>query len=399
MLRIGIIGGGIGGTSAALQLGRTGFEVDVFEKTRDLTEVGAGINISPNAATLLHRLGLKSQLSAMGVIPRAWHQRRWKSGETLQWSDLATPVEDAFGAPQYQMHRADVLGLLSSRISPDRLHRGTELVALEQSDEAATAVFRDGERRTFDLLVGADGIHSRTREMLFGPAQPVFKNCIAYRGLIPSERIAHLSIPVEAQIWLGPGRHFVHYYVRNGTLLNFVANVDRGDWSEESWSKPGDIHVLRREFGDWHFHIRSITEAVTETFILALHDRQPLEKWSRGRVTLLGDACHPMEPHVAQGAAQAIEDGATLSACLAASPSDVPGALRRYEALRLPRTARIQQLADVNRHTFHLPDGPAQRDRDAALARDEIGFAISRIGWIYGHDAGEIGPEKTENPV
>jgi salicylate hydroxylase len=330
----------------------------------------------------------------MGVIPRAWHQRSWETGETLQWSDLATPVEEAFGAPQYQMHRADVLGLLSYQIPPGRLHTGMELVELEQSHEAATAVFRDGKRRTFDLLVGADGIHSRTREMLFGPAQPVFKKCLAYRGLIPSEQVAHLSIPVEAQIWLGPGRHFVHYYVRNGTLLNFVANVDRGEWSEESWTKPGDIHDLRREFGDWHFQIRSITEAVTETFILALHDRQPLERWSRGRVTLLGDACHPMEPHVAQGAAQAIEDGATLSACLAASPSDVPGALGRYEALRLPRTARIQRLADVNRQTFHLPDGPEQRNRDSALARDEIGFAISRIGWLYGHDAGEIGFEK-----
>lgn len=390
MLHIGIIGGGIGGVSAALILSRAGFRVDVFEKTRQLSEVGAGINISPNASRILHSLGLRTRLQSMGVMPEAWHQRRWDDGTTLQWSPLAEPIEEAFGAPQYQMHRSDVLTLLSSQLDARHLHTGHELVGLSHGDRNATVIFADGTQRTFDLVIGADGIHSRTRELLFGPSEPIFKNCIAYRGLIPRERIEALRIPVEAQIWLGPGRHFVHYYVRDGALLNFVANVDRADWRAESWTQAGDVEELRGEFAGWHPQVRGIVATVAETFTLALHDRKPLPRWSKGRVTLLGDACHPMEPHLAQGAAQAIEDGATLAVCLQEAPHDIIAALGKYERLRLPRTARIQGMADQNRRLFHLPDGAEQRRRDDALNSNQAGFAISRIGWLYGHDAREI---------
>lgn len=387
--KISIIGGGIGGTSAALALLDAGFEVQIFEKSSFQREVGAGIQISPNASRILIKLGLGNDLENMGVRPEAWHQRRWEDGRTLLRTPLAGTMEDAFGAPHYQMHRADVLGTLGSHLPDGVLKTEKSLVGLTPIGEGVEMKFADGTTASADVVVGADGIHSKTREILFGPNRANFKNCIAFRGLIPRERIAHLDIPVEAQIWMGPGRHFVHYYVRRGELFNFVANVEMDEWKEESWTEPGDPHVVRQAYTGWHPQIQSILEAVEETFVLALHDRKPLKRWSKGRVTLLGDACHPMEPHVAQGAAQAIEDGATLARCLF-DYDDAQTALERYEALRIPRTSRVQALADGNRKRFHMLDGREQQMRDAEMAKAVTDFSLANVAWLYGHDAFEI---------
>jgi salicylate hydroxylase len=276
--------------------------------------------------------------------------------------------------------------MLAAALPPGRLHMGRAFAGARDHGDRIEARFADGARVAADILVGADGIHSAVRQDLFGPAQPNFTGSACYRGLAPADRIAHLDIPLEAQVWMGPGRHFVHYYVRGGSLLNFVAVVDQGAWTAESWTDQGDINAAQAEFAGWHPQIQGILNAVDETFIWALFDRPPLPAWSRGRATLLGDACHPMVPFMAQGAAQAIEDGATLAACLTGAPDPVE-ALQTYEALRRPRTARVQGLAAGNKTRFHLPDGPDQIARDADMARNVTDWSLDNVAWLYGHDA------------
>ena len=245
--------------------------------------------------------------------------------------------------------------------------------------------FENGVGGDFDVLVGADGIHSVVRRILFGPEHPRFTGCIAYRGLVPAERLRDLGLEVTAQVWMGPGRHFVHYFVSGERSVNFVAVVEQDTWTRESWTHRGEVADALAAFEGWHPHVRTILGAVDETYTWALFDRAPLERWSAGRVTLLGDACHAMLPFMAQGAAQAIEDGAALAACL--TDADVPGALRRYETVRAPRVARIHAASASNKTRFHLADGPEQQARDAQMAEGSTDWSFSAVAWIYGHDA------------
>ena len=390
-LSIAVIGGGIGGATAALCLLKAGFDVHVHEQARELREVGAGIQVSPNASRVLHNLGLADKLAGLGVKPVAWHQRRWQDGRTLLRTPLAAAMEATFGSPHYQMHRADVLHTLVDAIPTDRLHVGHSLTGFIDHGDKVELRFQDGSRAHADVLVGADGIHSTVRQILFGPQQAHFTGCMCYRGLVPVRRIADLSIPVESQLWMGPGGHFIHYYVRNGDLLNFVAVVDQDTWTNESWTDRGDIADAIAAFAGWHPQVQGILHAVDETFVWALFDRLPMEHWSVGRVTLLGDSCHAMLPFMAQGAAQAIEDGATLAACLARYGREhVAEALRAYEARRLPRTSRVQSLAAGNKTRFHLPDGPEQIARDAEMAKDVTDWSPKSVAWLYGYDASRL---------
>jgi salicylate hydroxylase len=389
--RVGVVGAGIGGLSAALSLLAAGCDVHVYEQARALGEVGAGVQVSPNASRVLYGLGLADALACTAVRPPALHQRRWDDGRTLLRTPLGEPIEKRFGFPHYQMHRADLLAVLAAAIPAERLHLGHRLVTVDEDGDRVRAGFDGGVEEHLDVLVGADGIHSTVRGLVFGPERPRFTGCVAYRGLIPAERIRDLSIEVTTQIWMGPGGHFVHYYVSSGRLLNFVAVVERDDWARESWTERGDVAEARAAHHGWHPQVRALLAAVDETFVWALFDRPPLDRWSSGRVTLLGDACHPMLPFMAQGAAQAIEDGATLAACLAGG-DDPAGALRRYERLRLPRATRVQALSAGNKTRFHLPDGPDQRARDEAMAAGGTDFSFRAVEWIYDHDATAPGP-------
>jgi salicylate hydroxylase len=388
---VGVVGGGLGGLTAALALLRAGFDVHVYEQASTLHEVGAGIQVSPNASRVLHALGLADDLARTGVRPRAWHQRRWDDGRTLLRTPLADPLESRFGFPHYQMHRADLLAALASAVPPKRVHLGHRLEALDDDGTRVEARFANGATAEVDVLVGADGIHSTVRRILFGPEHPRFTGCVAYRGLVPAERLADLGLDVEASIWMGPGGHFVHYYVSGGRLVNFVAIVERDSWTRESWTDRGELADALAAYEGWHPQLHTILGAVDETFIWALFDRTPLEHWSAGRITLLGDACHAMLPFMAQGAAQAIEDGATLAASLRAADGDVAGALRRYEGLRIPRATRIQALSTHNKRRWHLPDGPLQQARDAEMAAGATDFSFDAVAWIYEHDAAAAG--------
>ena len=388
-MKIAIIGGGIGGLSAALHLLKAGLDVHVYEQAASIGEIGAGIQISPNASRLLIRLGLKPALDRAGVRPLAIHQRRWDDGRTLQRAPLGAEVEAAFGAPYYHLHRGDLAELLGAAVPAERLHLSHRLVGLEPKGERIVARFENGVSIEPDLLVGADGIHSQVRHLTFGPEKPRFTGCVAWRGLVPAERINHLGIEVASHNWMGPDGHCVHYWVAAGRLMNVVCVVEHGTWTSKSWTDKGDVAEVLARYDGWHPIVRGLIKAFPETFIWALHDRLSLPRWSDGRVTLLGDACHPMLPMMAQGAAQSIEDGAAFAALLTAMPGDVPGALAHYEALRKPRATRLQEASATNRTRFHLPDGPEQQKRDEAMATSGD-RSIANIGWLYRHDASVV---------
>jgi salicylate hydroxylase len=384
---IAIIGGGIGGLAAAAVLLRAGLEVQVYEQARALGEVGAGINIGPNASRILNRLGMAEDLAKAGVRPVTFDQRRWDDGRMLLRAPLGDLVESTFGEPYYTLHRGDLHRVLAGAVPADRLHLGHRFTHLVDRGDKVEAHFDNGASIAVDAIVGADGIHSAVRYALFGPERPRFTGCVAYRGLVPAERLAHLHLERTTQIWMGPGRHFVHYFVAAGRLVNFVAVTEEDSWQKESWVDRGEVADAVAAFHGFHDQVRGIIRAADETYKWGLFDRSPLPRWSVGRVTLLGDSCHPMLPFMGQGAAQAIEDAATLKGCLLKFPDDVAAALRRYEELRLPRASRLQGMSAINKARFHLEDGTAQRERDAEMAAGATDWSFAAIAWLYEHDA------------
>jgi salicylate hydroxylase len=387
---IAVIGGGLGGLAAALSLHRAGFAVDVYEQAPELNEVGGGINMGPNAARILYRLGLGDALDREAVAPLGMHQRRWDDGRTLQKGPVNPLCSELYGAPHLTVHRADLQRLLGAGLPRERIHLGHCLTGLVDTGDRVEAEFANGNRATADIVVGADGIHSTVRAILMGAEDPQFAGCVAYRGLVPAERIADLGLERGNQSWLGPGAHLVHYFVSGGRLLNFVGWTEHDSWNREDWTDRATIDRALAAFEGWHPQIRRIISAADTCFIWALFDRDPLPRWSVGRVTLLGDACHPMYPFMAQGAAQAIEDGATLTTLLAAGgePAEV---LRRYEQIRLPRVTRLQQMSRANKIRYHLPDGPEQEARDAALVASRE-RAPETMRWLFGFDASVVEP-------
>jgi salicylate hydroxylase len=390
-IKVAIVGGGIGGLFAANALIRHGLRVAVYEQAPALSHIGGGINMGPNAARVLFRLGLRDGLLREGVCPISTHQRRWDDGRTLQRAPLNPRCEQLFGAPHITIHRADLLAVISSAFPVERIHLGHRLTGLADKGNRVEAWFDNGVCIAPDILVGADGIHSAVRAILFGEEAPQFAGCVAYRGLVPVERIADLGLELGSQSWVGPGAHLVHYFVSSGRLLNFVGWTEHDEWNREDWTDRATVARALAAFEDWHPQVRRIIGAADECFIWALFDRDPLPRWSVGRVTLQGDACHPMYPFMGQGAAQAIEDGAALAACLRQGADDPPAALARYERLRLPRVTRLQELSRANKLRFHMRDGPGQQARDAEWARagDRSPDALR---WLYEFDAGKIEP-------
>jgi salicylate hydroxylase len=386
-MRVIVIGGGIGGLTAALTLARSGLEVRVFEQASELREVGAGVQISPNASRILNRLGLEEPLRRFGVRPRATVIRRWDDGRVLARQPLAEACERDFGAPYYHFHRAELLDLLSVAVPRGVVHLDHRCVGLSQRADRVEVKFHNGATADADVVVGADGIHSTVREAILGPESPRFSGHVAYRGLVPAARVAHLGLEVVAGVWLGPGHHFVTYFVGAGArYLNWVA-VTPGEWRLESWTARGEVADALKEFDGWHPEVRAIIGSVDMTNRWALYDREPLARWTVGRVTLMGDAAHPMLPYMAQGAVQSIEDAAVLARCLELGDAHDPaGALRRYEETRKPRTSRCQEGSRRNGVMNHLGDGEEQRKRDANLAAAADAPLSRNSAWLYGHD-------------
>ena len=391
-IRIAVIGGGIGGLTTAISLLQAGFDVQVYEQSRLLSEVGAGINISPNASRILIRLGLGEECARVAFRSPFFHQRRWDDGRTLTKARLATDIEKEFGAPHMIFHRGELHSLLANAVPSERVHLAHRCVGVAQDGKTVRVKFENGTEIEADVLIAADGIFSAVRRALIGPERPRFA-CRAYRGLIPAEKVR--DIPPESTAFLGPGRHFIHYYVSAGRMLNFVGHVEQEDWISESWTEPGSVDDLRSAYAGWHPQVQRVIDAVDETFIWAVLDRPPISRWTYGRITMLGDACHPMIPFMGQGGAQAIEDAAAITACLLQCGDDVEAALKLYETVRLPRATQIQNGSWDNKTRFHMPDGPDQQARDAQMAKGMTDWSYKAVAWVYGHDAAVLDGPKT----
>ncbi|MEU6008148.1 FAD-dependent monooxygenase [Streptomyces sp. NPDC047453] len=382
--RVAVAGAGIAGLTFAAALHRAGIDCHLYEQAEHLTEVGAGVQVAPNATRLLHRLGLRDRLRSVAVAPQAIEMRRWDDGRLLQRTPLGNLCRRRFGVPYYAVHRADLHSSLLSLVPPDRVHLGARLDAVTQDADEARLHLSDGTTVTADLVVGADGIHSIAREHIVAD-RPQYSGQTIYRGLVPAERVPFLLTEPRVQLWFGPDQHCVCYPVSSGRQVSFGATVSASDWREESWSARGDVAQLAAAYAGWHPDVARLIGAAETVGRWALHDRESTDRLSSGRVTVIGDAAHPMLPFQAQGANQAIEDAVVLAACLAdAGPGGLSTALRRYERIRLPRTTLIQRRSRDNAKTFHLADGDAQRRRDTS-AQGSSG--LDRHEWLFGYDA------------
>jgi salicylate hydroxylase len=376
--RVAVAGAGIGGLAAACALSRAGFPVDVYEQAPRLREVGVGLHLAANGARILRRWGLADRLREVAVRPAAMEVRGWGDDRVLFRQPMGGDWEAAFGAPYCTLHRADLHRMLAGQVPSGRVRLGRRLASVTARPDAVRLGFADGTSATADVLVGADGVHSVVRGTLVPAESPVFSGTSAYRGVVPAERLP--GLPAESiLLWTGPAARLLCYPISGGRLLSFVAVVPGTGRTRESWSSPGDPAELAAVFQGWNPVVRALVEAVGETHHWALYDREPLERWSAGRITLLGDAAHPMLPHHGQGASQALEDAVVLAHALDAAPGDVPGALRRYEAVRRPHT-RLVQLGSRDGGSLRVrPDGPRQAARN-------VGEMVEDTSWIQRYD-------------
>jgi salicylate hydroxylase len=387
-LQIAIVGGGIGGLAAALFLRRAGLDAVVHEQAAELHPVGAGIVVAPNMVRLLRKLGVSESVPGFVRLEAAWEFRRWADGRVLSVQPMGDECERLYGAPCHVAHRADVMAVLQRALPDAQLRLDHRLVALAQDERGVALTFasRDGQQRQVaaDAVIGADGIHSAVRPAIGPQTGARFSGLCAFRCLVPAECAPEMALRPVQTLWLGPGRHVVHYPISGGQLVNVVAFVPAGDWRTESWTADGDIADLRAEFAGWDPRLRQLIGSATHTKRWAIFDREPLDQWTAGRISLLGDAAHAMLPFFAQGAAQAVEDAAVLAGCLAgASRASLPAALQRYEQLRRPRAGQVQRMSRGREVQNHLDDGPVQQARDAALASAE---PLRQSAWLYGHD-------------
>ena len=369
-----IAGGGIGGLTAALCLARLGNSVSVFEQSPVLGEVGAGLQLSPNCTRVLHDLGLEQPIRRSAFLPEGTQFRQWNNGKVIGESMLGASAVERYGFPYYHMHRQDLMSVLVEAVEEDsniELHTNQQIQGFAQNDEGVSLITGDTSYRG-DFLIGADGIHSVIRAGLWGEDKPRFTGNIAWRALVPVKRLPKDLILPMSTAWWGPGKHFVHYYVRSGELINCVCVVEKEGWEVESWTERGDYNELKSDFTGWHSDIQQLVDQADRDslFKWALYDRAPMHRWGKGRVTLLGDASHPMLPFMAQGAAMAIEDAAVLAGCLS-DRKDISMSLARYEDLRRGRTAGIQRGSRRNATIFHLSGVKAWlRNRALKFARD-----------------------------
>ncbi len=380
---IAIVGGGVGGITAAIALARKGIEVEVFEQAPAITQVGASLQLGPNATRLLDELGLLPALRTIGVRPDAVDFVRWDDGSLLLHTELGEAAEEYFGAPQLDFFRPDLHRVLVDALPPNVLRLGTRIARVEQGDDV-TLLTESGERVRADAVVAADGIRSPIRAQLVGGDDPVFSGTVVYRGVVPREDVIDLHPFGVNLYWLGPYRHGVAYWIAGGRLLAMNCAVQDAEWSRESWTLEAPPEEAAGAFEGWDPPLLERIRLVKVSLRGAVFVRRPLERWSFGRVTLLGDAAHAMEPFQAQGAAQAVEDAFVLAECVAAD-DDVVAAFRRYEQIRMARAEELQESSSTAANVFYLPDGPEQRARDARYATllDEQPFGTRQPIWEY----------------
>ncbi len=383
---VAVVGAGIGGLATAAALLRHGFTVRLHERAAQLSEIGAGIQLTPNAVKVLNALGCGPGLEEYGFRPHGITALDWRSGRMIFRKPLIGICRDRYGADYFHIHRADLHRILRALV-PDRfIELGNGCVALDA--EHATLTLADGRLASADVVIGADGIHSTVRGALFGDQPASFTGHVCWRSTVPVDGPQpDLALP-ETTLWLGPNGHVVTYYVHAGRAINLIAILEAPDWVEESWTTPSSREAMIAAFEGWHPRLHRLFVMAPTVFKWGLFDRDPLPQWTRGRATLLGDAAHPMLPYLSQGAGMSIEDGYVLARLLARG--DAPReALLAYEAMRRPRAARVQLASRAQGQTFHLASPWARLRRDVKFAirnvtsRDK-GFETD---WLYAHDA------------
>ena len=390
-MRVLIAGAGIGGLTAALAALRQGHEVEVYEQASELKEVGAGVQLSANGTRVLYALGVGEELKSFSCEATGKEIRLWNTGETWKLFDLGKVSIERYGFPYFTVYRPDLLDVLARavrRLKADAIHLGRKCVGFTQTDGEVRLDLEDGTTATGDALIGADGVHSTIRQTLFGADKPQFSGIIAWRGIIPMERLpARMERRVGVN-WIGPGGHVVHYPLRGGAVLNFVGALERTDWQIESWSARGTTEELAADYRGWHEDIQTLIRNIPVPHKWALMVRPPMPRWTVGRVTLLGDACHSMVPFLAQGAVMAMEDGLILARALTELDGDVASRLARYEEARRERTRRAVEGSADNIARFHdraLADPVGARQY---VEREWAGHNVaSRYEWLFRYDA------------
>jgi len=347
-MNIGIVGAGIGGLTAAIALRAQGHAVTVYEQAGQFMRVGADINLTPNAVRALDGLGqaVAQGIRASGARPTFRISRDWDTGLETSRLPMGDTAEQLYGAPQLTIHRADVLAVMANAVPADCVVFSKRLRSLNQSDAGVHLVFEDGGQASHDVVLGADGIHSKVRTALFGEEQPRFTGVVSFRAVVPTDKVRHVPEIEAFTKWWGPNpqSQIVTFPLNRGQDTFIFATTGQDSWHEESWTSPGDVNELRSFYRDYHPDARALLDACDSVLKSALYEREPLPQWSVDRVSLLGDACHPMLPFMAQGAGMSIEDGVVVARCLAQAQqlNDVAPALQRYAATRQARTAEIQ---------------------------------------------------------
>ena len=371
-LRIGVAGAGVGGLSAGIALRQQGHEVTVFEQAPHFSRVGADINLTPNVVRAIDGLGAGAAVRRLGARPTFRISRDWDTGQETSRLAMGDTAERLYGAPQVTIHRADIIAALAEQFPLAQIRFGQRIRSLSQNEQGVTLQLEGGGSETFDVVIGADGIHSRVRTALFGEESPRFTGVVSFRSVVPTERVQHVPEIEAFTKWWGPNPHsqIVTFPLNQGRETFIFATTGQDSWTEESWTSPGDVQELRGFYKDFHPDARALLEACDSTLKSALYEREPLPRWSVGTVSLLGDACHPMLPFMAQGAGMAIEDAVVMARSLAGAGTraDAVLALQVYENARKERTAKIQIGSRGNQ--WMKTQGNAD--------------------WVYGYDAWKV---------
>lgn len=394
-MKIAIVGAGIGGLTLALALREYGIEAQLYEQTAELREVGAAVALSANATRFYDRIGLRADFDAACCAISTLIYRDGRDGRVIGRHRGEPSYAAQFGACYWGIHRADLQAILSRAVGMAHIHLGKRLVDLQDSGREVVLRFDDGSAAQADLVIGADGAKSLVRRWMLGYDDALYSGCSGFRGIVPPERLDLLPDPDAIQFWVGPHGHLLHYPIGQGDHNFLLVERHPSPWPQREWVTAAAPGEQLARFADWHPAVVQMISAVPTSQRWALFHRPPLGRWTRGRVTLLGDAAHALVPHHGQGANQSIEDAVVLAAQLAGHVSArFADALEAYERLRRGRTRKVQFASISTADVLHLPDGPAAERRNARLAQREQ--MLHHLGWIHDFDPATQVPDERQ---
>ena len=379
--RIAIVGGGLAGLAAANSLKTFGIKAEVFETAPALGEIGAAVNSSPQAVKALRAIGVGDQVDAVGHLSRGIYTRNMQTGEFLEFNDRLKAAE-RFGAPYYTFHRADLLNALASGLDHSAIQLGHRLTGVEERSDRLMLSFANGAEVEAEYVIAADGVRSVIRQALYGADNPTYTGQMVWRSLLNGSDVpAEVMEPMGHTQWVGPGCHFIAYYIRQGKLINIVTQEDTDKWVDEGWSSRGDPEEMRRSFPNPEPRFAKLLSLITECSKWGLFTRPLTQNWGRGRIQLIGDAAHAMLPNAGQGACQAFEDAYVLGRWLEASADPVE-AFANFRRVRIPRVHGVQRLSISNARFKHMRDKTVQKEAINAGK----GSVHGNSDWVWGYD-------------